>query len=105
MLRTALHILIIVALALQGIAAVGADFAHEQEMQQHCLGHDTETQDYACCPEGATTTSCAVQCSALQSPVMWQIPERAAVQRMHPPARETSIRSRSYTPLNPPPIV
>ena len=104
MFRTALHILIVIALALQGIAAVGADFAPEQETQQHCQGHDAERQDCACCPDGATTSSCAVQCSALQSPVMWQIPERAAVQRTHPHARETLIRSRSYTPLNPPPI-
>lgn len=104
MLRTALHILIVIALALQGIVAVGADFAPEQETQQHCQGHDAETQDCACCPEGATTTSCAVQCSALQSPIMWHIPESPAVQRAHIPARETLIQSRFYTPLNPPPI-
>jgi hypothetical protein len=105
MRRTALHALLIVALMIQGVVSIGADFsASNHEAQQHCAGHDMSSQDCACCPEGMADTNCTVQCSVLQVPEMVEAPARFELRSHYVKAPEASVRSRFYTPIDPPPI-
>ncbi len=105
MRRTAVHLLVILALLFQGVISVGADFSRaDHQSQQHCAGHDTSSQDCACCPEGVADANCTAQCSVLQVPEAIQAPTRLELlsKSVHPP--EASVRSRFYTPIDPPPI-
>lgn len=105
MRRAAVHVLVILALLFQGMMSVGADFsAPDHESQQHCAGHDMSAQDCACCPEGVADTNCTVQCSVLQVPEAVQAPMRLELRSNSIDLPEASIRSRFYTPIDPPPI-
>ena len=105
MRRAAVHVLVILALLFQGVVSVGADFsAADHQSQQHCAGHDMSSQDCACCPEGVADANCTVQCSVLQAPEMAQAPTRLELCSDSIDVPEAAIRSRFYTPIDPPPI-
>lgn len=105
MRRIVVHVLLVLALMFQGAIGVGADFSVQaHESQQHCAGHDMSTQDCACCPEGIAGSNCTVQCSVLQVPEVMQAPMRLELRGDRIPMPEAAVRSRFYTPLDPPPI-
>jgi hypothetical protein len=105
MRRAAVHALVILALFFQGVVSVGADFSSaDHQSQQHCAGHDMSAQDCACCPEGVADTNCTVQCSVLQVPEVIPAPARLELRSDSINMPEASVRSRFYTPIDPPPI-
>jgi hypothetical protein len=105
MRRTAVHVLIILAMLFQGVVSVGADFSTpNHESQQHCAGHDMSSQDCACCPEGVADANCTVQCSVLQVPEVMQAPTRLELRSNSIDVPSACVRSRFYTPIDPPPI-
>jgi hypothetical protein len=105
MRRTAVHLLIILALLFQGVVGVGADFSTaDHQSQQHCAGHDMSSQECACCPEGVADANCTVQCSVLQVPEVLHAPMRFELLSNSVTIPEACVRSRFYTPLDPPPI-
>ncbi|RPH53273.1 MAG: hypothetical protein EHM89_03730 [Acidobacteria bacterium] len=105
MRRYILNLLLLFVLMLQGVVGVAADMLPDENVQQHCSGHESERESCRCCPEGvAMNAGCSIQCSVSQAPISVAVPARVASYSMHIPAAELAIKSASYAPLNPPPI-
>jgi hypothetical protein len=105
MRRHVLNLLLLFALAVQGVIAVGADLLPDEQVQQHCSEHATGSESCDCCPEGvAMNAGCSVQCSVSQAPISMAVPARVASSSMCVSAAQRAIKSASYAPLNPPPI-
>lgn len=106
MRRTLLNLLLIVAFGLQGLAAVGADFAYDDGMQQHCAEHDVERENCDCCPDGvAMNAGCTAQCSVMQAPAVIFVPNAASSSSERTLFAQRAIQNPTYVPLIPPPIV
>lgn len=101
MCRFTLYVLLLLGLLLQGVVAVGAGTADAD--QQHCAGHYSD-EACACCPDGADSMSCTVQCSVSQAPIAMLTVCRVASYSTCPSVAQASISSPAYTPLIPPPI-
>lgn len=104
MRRNILQLLLLIALVLQGAVAVGGTYVDE-EPQHHCAGHDSNGADCTCCPDGAPgDTSCTVQCSVSQAPLIIATPVRVVSYSMLIALFEDAAADRNYLPLVPPPI-
>jgi hypothetical protein len=99
--------LLVLALLLQGVVAVGAEIYADDHAQQHCAMEDgSAPEECPCCPDGEPMgAGCTVQCSASQAPVLMILPARAALGGERPPRAARTIRNPSYLPLIPPPIL
>ena len=108
--RRLLSAVLILVLTLQAWVVMPATFAssvstHSGDVSEHCAGHTSQsTHKCPCCPTGATMAGCMSLCNAvgtgyaLALPVI-QIPSSAVVPFIAPAAI-----TRTYAPLNPPPI-
>lgn len=106
MRRHVLHLMLFLALILQGVVAVGGDLSMDHGQEQHCAGHDTFQKDCACCPDGATMgMSCTVQCTVAQASFVFVTPVRLASFSTSDAFIQPALAGPNYVPLVPPPIV
>jgi len=106
MRRHVFHLMLFLALILQGVVAVGGDLSLAHGQEQHCAGHDTFQKDCACCPDGATMgMSCTVQCTVAQASFVFVTPVRLASYSTSNALIQPAFAGPNYVPLVPPPIV
>jgi hypothetical protein len=105
MRRHVFHLMLFIALILQGVVAVGGGVSADHGQEQHCAGHDTLQKDCACCPDGAATgMSCTVQCTVAQASFGFIAPVRLASYSTSNSFSQLALASPNYVPLVPPPI-
>jgi hypothetical protein len=105
MRRLAFNLMLVIALLLQGVVAVGGSVSADHGQEQHCAGHDVAAKDCACCPDGGTASmSCTTQCSAIQAPQVILAPVRLAIASTLPTSVPPVFAGPNYAPLVPPPI-
>lgn len=106
MRRHVLHLMLFLALILQGVVAVGGGVSADHGQEQHCAGHDTFQKDCACCPDGSTMSmSCTTQCTVSQVAFVVLAPVRLASYSTRVVFDQPAIAGPNYVPLVPPPIV
>lgn len=103
--RPILNILLLLALIFQSVVAVGAGTPSAEGAEQHCLGHELEQNDCACCADGgAMNAGCTVQCSVSQAPIVMLLPVRLAGGSVCISTASRAFQNPAYAPLIPPPI-
>lgn len=99
------HWMLLIALILQGVVAVGAGVPVDHGQEQHCAGHEVMQEHCACCPDGGMTgMSCTVQCTVSQAFLAVAIPVRLAGYSTNISFAQPDFAGPSYAPLVPPPI-
>lgn len=95
--RPILNVLLLLALIFQSVVAVGAGTPSAEGAEQHCLGHELQQNDCACCADGsAMNAGCTVQCSVSQAPVVMLLPVRIAGDSVCISCTPRTIRNPAY---------
>ena len=104
MLRSAIHICVILMLILQGVAQASVHVT-ESSPEQHCVGHEADRADCECCPDGALAANgCATLCSVIAA-IPSDSVRFARIEASAPAEIATIPRlNPAYLPLTPPPI-
>lgn len=103
MIRAAIHAIVLLMMILQGVVQVSANAA--EVPTSHCIGHEANADDCACCSDAAMAQSgCAAVCVVAAA-----IPSHSlALSHCSigaPSSILTTVRvDPAYLPLNPPPI-
>src|SRR3954469_11875621 len=103
--RRVLHVLLLIALVLQGAMAFAGDFNTGLSTQHHCAGHNSQKERCPCCAgESNAGVACTVQCSAVHVTHQISIPRHVSESDVVARVSDRSTDGPAYAPLVPPPI-